>query len=117
MQLFSGIAIRIATDLNLHRKSLASLPGRADPDDPAVIDREREIMNRERTWFICFAVDRNLSGQMGKPYTIREDWLIRNCRHWCLQRLSKPWDVGISALVELLRIHVSREALAGSTPG
>ncbi|KDN37751.1 hypothetical protein K437DRAFT_259683, partial [Tilletiaria anomala UBC 951] len=103
--LFSGVAIRIATDLNLHRKSLAALPGLPQPDDPTVLDREREIMNRERTWYICFVVDRSLSGQMGKPYTIREDWLIRNCRHWCLQRLSKPWDVGISAMVELQRIQ------------
>ncbi|PWN41980.1 hypothetical protein IE81DRAFT_323983 [Ceraceosorus guamensis] len=102
--LFSGVAIRMATDLNLHRKSVASLPGNLSPDDPAVLDREREIINRERTWLMCFSVDRSISGQMGKPWTIREDWIIRNSRHWCMQRLSQPWDLGISALVELLRL-------------
>lgn len=106
--IFSGIAIRMAQDLNLHRKSVASLPGNTNRDDPAVIDREKEIINRERTWFLCFAVDRSLSAQMGKPYTIREDWIIRNCRLWSLQRLSKPWDIGISALVDLQKTHVSK---------
>lgn len=102
--LFSGVAIRMATDLNLHRKSVASLPGNPHPDDPVVVEREREIINRERTWLMCFNIDRSISGQMGKPWTIREDWIIRNSRHWCLQRLSQPWDLGISGLVELLRL-------------
>lgn len=102
--LYSGVAIRMATDLNLHRKSMATLPGHHDPHDPVVLEREREIINRERTWLLCFSVDRSISGQMGKPWTIREDWIIRNSRHWGLQRLSKPWDLGLSALVELMRI-------------
>ena len=102
--LFSGVAIRMATDLNLHRKSVASLPGHHEPNDPAVVEREREIINRERTWLVCFSIDRSISGQMGKPWTIREDWIIRNSRHWCMQRLSQPWDLGICALVELLRL-------------
>ena len=104
--LFSGIAIRMATDLNLHRKSVASFSGNPCPDDPAVLDREREILNRERTWYICFIVDRSISAQMGKPYTVREDWIVRNCRNWG-SRFSRIWDIGISALVDLHRIHVS----------
>lgn len=102
--LFSGVALRMATDLNLHRKSVASLPGHQPADDPAVLEREREILNRERTWLVCFSLDRSISGQMGKPWTIREDWIIRNSRHWCLQRLSQPWDMAICGLVELLRL-------------
>ncbi|SPO36640.1 uncharacterized protein PSFLO_02111 [Pseudozyma flocculosa] len=102
--LFSGIAIRIATDLNLHRKSVASFSGNPSPDDPAVLDREREILNRERTWYMCFIVDRSISAQMGKPYTIKEDWIVRNCRSWG-SRFSRTWDIGISALVDLHRIQ------------
>jgi hypothetical protein len=102
--LFSGVAIRMATDLNLHRKSVASVSGHQPADDPAVLEREREILNRERTWLVCFSIDRSISGQMGKPWTIREDWIIRNSRHWCLQRLSQPYDMGICGLVELLRL-------------
>ncbi|SNX86216.1 uncharacterized protein MEPE_04925 [Melanopsichium pennsylvanicum] len=101
--MYSGIALRMATDLNLHRKSVATFSHSPHPDDPAVLDREREILNRERTWYVCFALDRGLSIQMGKPYTIREDWIIRNCRNWG-SRFSRPWDLSVSALVDLYRI-------------
>ncbi|SOV05633.1 uncharacterized protein UDID_06361 [Ustilago sp. UG-2017a] len=101
--MYSGIALRMATDLNLHRKSVATFNHTPHPDDPAVLDREREILNRERTWYFCFALDRGLSIQMGKPYTIREDWIIRNCRNWG-SRFSRPWDLSVSAVVDLYRI-------------
>lgn len=35
--------------------------------------REREIHNRQRTWIVCFILDRSFSAQMGKPYTIKEE--------------------------------------------
>ncbi|GAC99867.1 hypothetical protein PHSY_007470 [Pseudozyma hubeiensis SY62] len=101
--MYSGIALRMATDLNLHRKSVATFNHSPHPDDPAVLDREREILNRERTWYVCFAMDRGLSIQMGKPYTIREDWIVRNCRNWG-SRFSRPWDIAVSAIVDLSRI-------------
>ncbi|CDS01907.1 hypothetical protein [Sporisorium scitamineum] len=101
--MYSGIALRMATDLNLHRKSVATFNHSPHPDDPAVLDREREILNRERTWYVCFAMDRGLSIQMGKPYTIREDWIVRNCRNWG-SRFSRPWDLAVSATVDLYRI-------------
>ena len=101
--MYSGIALRMATDLNLHRKSVATFNHSPHPDDPAVLDREREILNRERTWYVCFALDRGLSIQMGKPYTIREDWIVRNCRNWG-SRFSRPWDLSVSAIVDLYRI-------------
>ncbi|CAD6976042.1 unnamed protein product [Tilletia controversa] len=102
--LFSGVAMRMATDLNLHRKSVLTLPPDMSPNDPIVLEREREILNRERTWYVCFSIDRALSAQMGKPYTIREDFLTRNCKYWCEQRVSQPWDLALSALVDLLRL-------------
>ncbi|KAK0519435.1 hypothetical protein OC842_007458, partial [Tilletia horrida] len=102
--LFSGVAMRMATDLNLHRKSTLTLPPDVSPNDPVVLEWEREILNRERTWFLCFTMDRNLAATMGKPYTIREDFLIRNCKYWCEQRASRPWDIALASLVELLRL-------------
>lgn len=39
--IFAGIAFRVATDLNLHRKSIATLPGQGNLDDPAMIEREK----------------------------------------------------------------------------
>lgn len=53
---FSGIAIRMATDLNLHRKTLAVLPEEAEEETRTLY--AREIMNRERTWIYCFVCDR-----------------------------------------------------------
>lgn len=140
----SGIAIRMATDLNLDRKASlltvnsSSETGAAGPSgnhspwnekgsgyragngtaNPnghireeedshigAQLEREREVLNRERTWYVCFTIDRGLASQMGKACSVRENWLIRNSRPWCMQRLSRPWDVGISGLVELQRIQ------------
>lgn len=97
--LFAGVAIRMAQDLNLHRKCVMSAEARAD--EPTM----RDVLNRERTWYICFCVDRTLSAQMGKPYSIREDFLIRHASEWCVQRFSRPWDLGICALVDLLRVQ------------
>ena len=59
---------RMATDLNIHRKSKFS-------DSNSEEDRARnfEIHNRERTWLVCYALDRSISAQMGKPYGIREE--------------------------------------------
>lgn len=39
--IFAGIAFRVATDLNLHRKSMATLPGQGNLDDPAMMEREK----------------------------------------------------------------------------
>jgi len=97
--LFAGVAIRMAQDLNLHRKNV--MPPEAKADEAKM----RDVLNRERTWYICFCVDRTLSAQMGKPYSIREDFLIRHASEWCTQPFSRPWDLGICALVDLLRVQ------------
>lgn len=110
---FSGIAIRMAVDLNLHRKSTAQLPfadsqtQKPIPDESSIQQEhyEKEILNRERTWLYCFILDRSLSAQMGKPYTIREDFIIRSSKSWHKHRSSVPDDSGITAMVDLHRIH------------
>ena len=99
--LMLGMAIRMATDLNLHRKSimsnLATEEGRA---------RDLEIINRERCWLHCFVLDRSLSAQMGKPYSLREDYIIRNaCESvWHQQKFSLLSDAALSAYVMLQQI-------------
>ncbi|KAI8443535.1 fungal-specific transcription factor domain-containing protein [Phakopsora pachyrhizi] len=119
---FSGIAIRMAIDLNLHRKTTLQLPlakrctnliahsVESYQSDEASSSQqadmyEREILNRERTWLYCFILDRSLSAQMGKPYSIREDFIIRSSKDWHKQRCSVPEDAGITAMVDLHRIH------------
>lgn len=58
----------MATDLNLHRKTAVSS---RDTQEGRV--RDTEVHNRERTWILCFCLDRSFSAQMGKPYTIKEE--------------------------------------------
>ncbi|KAM0751306.1 hypothetical protein T439DRAFT_380294 [Meredithblackwellia eburnea MCA 4105] len=100
---FSGIAIRMATDLNLHRKTLAVLPAEC-PEDTRIM-YQREIMNRERTWLYAFIADRSISTQMGKPYSIpKEDFIIRNAKSWHREPGAQKTDVGLSAMVEMHRI-------------
>jgi hypothetical protein len=45
----------MATDLNLHRKTVPNLPDNMSPETKILY--EREIMNRERTWYYCFICD------------------------------------------------------------
>lgn len=61
---------RMATDLNLHRKTAVT-----SQDTPEGRARDKEVHNRERTWLLCFALDRSTSAQMGKPHSIREEWV------------------------------------------
>ncbi|SCV73842.1 BQ2448_6272 [Microbotryum intermedium] len=99
---FSGIAIRMATDLNLHRKTITNLPADVSEDSKALY--QRELMNRERAWMYTYIADRSISTQMGKPFSIpKEDYLIRNARTWFLQPGAQPSDSGLSAMVEMHR--------------
>lgn len=96
-----GMAIRMATDLNLHRKSMMS-----NLDTTEGRERDMEILNRERCWLMCFVLDRSVSAQMGKPYTLREDYIIRNAYSpsWHSQRFSSPTDRPLAAYVALQQI-------------
>lgn len=117
---FSGLAIRMATDLNLNRKTLAVLPDDVSEETRTLY--EREIRNRERTYLYVYICDKryvrvpsiadtdpcSLSAQMGKPSSIpKEDFLLRNAKEWHLQRGASKSDVGLSAMVEMHRM-VSR---------
>ncbi|KAK7038187.1 fungal-specific transcription factor domain-containing protein [Favolaschia claudopus] len=97
--LLLGMAIRIATDLNLHRKS--ALVGEDSDEGRA---RDYEVHNRERTWMLCFCLDRSHSAQMGKPYSIKEDFVIRNVQNWIRAPVSIASDQGLASYVDLQRI-------------
>ncbi|KAK0463601.1 fungal-specific transcription factor domain-containing protein [Desarmillaria tabescens] len=97
--LLLGMAIRMATDLNLHRKTTVSAQ---DGQDARA--REIEVHNRERTWIFCFCLDRSFSAQMGKPYSIKEDFIIRNVDKWCSLPCAAPSDAALAAYAELQAI-------------
>lgn len=67
-----NLFIRMATDLNLHRKSTPTNKDNADNKT-----RDMEVHNRERTWLLCYVLDRSMSAQMGKPHSIREEYVYK----------------------------------------
>ncbi|KAG5644045.1 hypothetical protein DXG03_009197 [Asterophora parasitica] len=97
--LLLGMAIRMATDLNLHRKTAVT-----SQDTQEGRARELEVHNRERTWIMCFCLDRSFSAQMGKPHSIKEDAIIRNADKWCYSPVAAQSDASLPAYAELQRI-------------
>ncbi|KAM5545448.1 hypothetical protein V8D89_000486 [Ganoderma adspersum] len=97
--LYTGLAIRIATDLNLHVVSNVK---------PKTEKQEREMINQTRVWLLCFNLDRSTASQFGKPSTIKEDYTIRHSNDWYKSsRMNSPLNIGTSAYAQLLRV-VSR---------
>ncbi|KAJ8517191.1 hypothetical protein ONZ45_g5575 [Pleurotus djamor] len=97
--LLLGMAIRMATDLNLHRKTAVS-----SQDTEEGRARDKEVRNRERTWLMCFCLDRSFSAQLGKPHTIKEDCIIRNVKVWCRAPNAIPTDTSLAGYADLQRI-------------
>ncbi|KZT54039.1 hypothetical protein CALCODRAFT_527825, partial [Calocera cornea HHB12733] len=94
--LYLGLAIRMATDLNLH------VPITTKGADEVT---EREILNRYRTWQICFNLDRSAATQLGRPTAIREDYIIRHSANFYKRsKYNHPYDIHLCAYTNLLRI-------------
>ncbi|KAF7373012.1 hypothetical protein MSAN_00508600 [Mycena sanguinolenta] len=70
--LFTGVAIRLATELNLNQEPIGTA---AQADEKW----ERELLNRTRVWMNCFIMDHFIATQSGKPPAIKSDYVIR-CR-------------------------------------
>ncbi|THH32188.1 hypothetical protein EUX98_g1983 [Antrodiella citrinella] len=93
---FTGLAFRLAMDLSLNRL----------PDDKPTAERsQREILNRTRTWLSCFILDRCICVNVGKPFMMPDDDIVRqaakNMLNW---KYHQPSDVFLVSLTELLRI-------------
>ncbi|KAH9009311.1 fungal-specific transcription factor domain-containing protein [Lactarius hengduanensis] len=94
--LYTGLAIRIATDLNLHL-----LPQKK----PTTEQQELEMLNRTRVWIICFNLDKSTATQFGKPSTLKEDYIMRHSLEWYkASNHNHPYDVHIIAYSSLFRI-------------
>ncbi|KAH9856553.1 hypothetical protein C2E23DRAFT_865967 [Lenzites betulinus] len=71
---YLGVAIRIATDLNLHH------PHTVKPENE---QHAREMLNRTRTWLNCFNLDRSMSSQYGKaPMISNTDYVASHSEFW-----------------------------------
>lgn len=103
--LYLGLAIRMATDLNLHVRTTTK---------PLNEQHERELLNRSRTWLICYNLDRSASAQLGKPASIRADPIIRSVRAvgdrkpwWKASQYNDPFDLHLCAYTDLLSTIVA----------
>jgi len=93
--LYLGVAIRVATDLNLHHPTAMKFHSEL---------HEREIHNRTRTWMILFNLDRSTSTQLGKPSTIREDFITQSDEWYKSSQYNHPYDIHLCAYSQLLRM-------------
>ncbi|TBU52135.1 hypothetical protein BD310DRAFT_832860 [Dichomitus squalens] len=92
---YTGIAFRLATELNLSRI----------PDKFADERQERESHNRTRMWLMCFIMDRCLSIQSGKAWMVQEDATIRDTASWLHNfKYHNQCDGYLASLTELLII-------------
>ncbi|KAL5525464.1 hypothetical protein ACEPAG_6800 [Sanghuangporus baumii] len=72
--LYLGLAIRVATDLNLHHASSAR---------PRNEQHERELLNRTRVWLNCCNLDISTSSWHGKSSTIpARDYIACHSEDW-----------------------------------
>ncbi|KAJ7153988.1 hypothetical protein C8R43DRAFT_443959 [Mycena crocata] len=72
--IYLGLAIRMATDLNLHLPSTAA---------PLNETHAREMLNRTRTWLHCFNLDRSMGSEYGKSPAIRNnDYIAMHAEDW-----------------------------------
>lgn len=76
--LYLGLAIRVATDINLHTTLLT--PSSDKPESERVA---RERLNRVRIWLNCYNLDRSTASWHGKASTIPgRDFLAMHSEKW-----------------------------------
>ncbi|KIJ52331.1 hypothetical protein M422DRAFT_222838 [Sphaerobolus stellatus SS14] len=92
--LMLGVAIRMATDLNLHHSLNAKTQNES---------QRREAANRTRIWMNCYNLDRSTSTQFGKPSTIKEDYTARHSKFW-YRRTGFNYDIHLNGYTQLLRV-------------
>ncbi|KAG9086354.1 hypothetical protein FS749_003690 [Ceratobasidium sp. UAMH 11750] len=107
--LYLSLAIKIATDLNLHLPWQGEVTGEA---------QEREVLNRTRTWLVCFYLDQSGATQIGRPPSIREDHLILKShdRYW-RSAYNLPTDIHLLAYARILWVAARFLTAALSNPG
>ncbi|TFK40290.1 hypothetical protein BDQ12DRAFT_680666 [Crucibulum laeve] len=96
--LYLGLAIRAATDLNLH------LPTTAKPLNE---NHAREMLNRTRVWLNCFNLDRSTGSQYGKPPIISSaDYMANHSLEWWKSSPynMKNFDIHIAAYNSELKV-------------
>ncbi|KAF8187951.1 hypothetical protein K438DRAFT_1834414 [Mycena galopus ATCC 62051] len=99
--LYTGLAIRLAMDLNLHQVPSNKFKGNEK--------QERELLNHMRVWMICFNLDHSIAAQFGKPTMIKEDYILQdgNDDWYKKSPYNTVYDLHICAYTALLRVVTS----------
>ena len=85
-------AVRVATEMNLHKSSLQFARG------------SHESYERVRLWYILYVCDHQFALAYGRPPMMHEDAAIRNAEKLLSSGLSSKGDHGLVAQVKLFRI-------------
>ncbi|RDW64350.1 Zn(II)2Cys6 transcription factor [Aspergillus mulundensis] len=97
-------AVRVATEMNLHKSSLQFARG------------SLESYERVRLWYVLYVCDHQFALAYGRPPMMHEDAAIRNAEKLLTSGLSSKGDRGLVAQVKLFRILASGYFMHGCDP-
>ncbi|KAL4867115.1 hypothetical protein BDV12DRAFT_171774 [Aspergillus spectabilis] len=97
-------AVRVATEMNLHKSSLQFARG------------SLESYERVRLWYVLYVCDHQFALAYGRPPMMHEDAAIRNAEKLLTSGLSSKGDHGLVAQVKLFRILASGYFMHGCDP-
>lgn len=97
-------AVRVATEMNLHKSSLQFARG------------SLESYERVRLWYVLYVCDHQFALAYGRPPLMHEDAAIRNAEKLLTSGLSSKGDRGLVAQVKLFRILASSYFMYGCDP-
>ncbi|KAL1610316.1 hypothetical protein SLS60_001982 [Paraconiothyrium brasiliense] len=98
-------AVRVATEMNLHKSSLQFTRG-----------SHQESYERVRLWYVLYVCDHQFALAYGRPPLMHEDAAIRNAEKLLTSELSSKGDKGLVAQVKLFRILSSIWLMYGCDP-
>lgn len=97
-------AVRVATEMNLHKSSLQFARG------------SLESYERVRLWYILYVCDHQFALAYGRPPMMHEDAAIRNAEKLLTSGLSSKGDHALVAQVKLFRILADSYFMYGCDP-
>lgn len=97
-------AVRVATEMNLHKSSLQFARGSA------------ESYERVRLWYVLYVCDHQFALAYGRPPLMHEDAAVRNADKLLDSGLSSKGDLRLVAQVKLFRILAGAYLMYGCDP-
>ncbi|KAF4452036.1 c6 transcription [Fusarium albosuccineum] len=97
-------AVRVATEMNLHKSSLQFARG------------SLESYERVRLWYVLYVCDHQFALAYGRPPLMHEDAAIRNAEKLLTSGLSSQGDHSLVSQVKLFRILASGYFMHGCDP-